>query len=104
MWWLHFLLCPHIMPFVVITLVKYCRFSTAVIILCRIILVISILFTNFVPKNHCVKYRNKIGMDVCGEILNSYLKREDKDLGLLHEYARKLRVDNVLTNYLATRL
>ena len=51
-----------------------------------------------------VKYRNKIGMDVCGEILNSYLKREDKDLGLLHEYARKLRVDNVLTNYLVTRL
>ena len=53
---------------------------------------------------YAVKYRNKIGMDVCGEILNSYLKREDKDLGLLHEYARKLRVDNVLTNYLATRL
>lgn len=51
-----------------------------------------------------VKYRNKIGMDVCGEILNSYLKREDKDLGLLHDYAKRLRVDNVLTNYLATRL
>lgn len=51
-----------------------------------------------------VKYRNKIGLDVCGEVLNEYLKRDDKNLGLLHEYAKQLRVDNVLTNFLATRL
>lgn len=51
-----------------------------------------------------VKYRNKIGMDVCGEVLNDYLKREDKDLGLLHEYAKLLRVDKILTSFLATRI
>lgn len=51
-----------------------------------------------------VKYRNKIGLDVCGEIINNYLHRDDKNIALLHEYASKLRVDNVLTNYLATRL
>ena len=38
------------MPFVGIILVKYRRFSTAIIILCRIILVVSIFFTNFAPK------------------------------------------------------
>ncbi len=51
-----------------------------------------------------VKYRNKIGMDVCGEVLNDYLKREDKDLGRLHEYAKRLRIDKILTSFLATRL
>lgn len=51
-----------------------------------------------------VKYRNKIGLDVCGEVLNEYLKREDKDIALLHDYAKKLRVENTLIQYLATRL
>lgn len=51
-----------------------------------------------------VKYRNKIGLDVCGEVLNHYLEREDKNIALLHDYSKQLRVDNVLTNFLATRL
>lgn len=51
-----------------------------------------------------VKYRNKIGLDVCGEVINNYLERNDKNIALLHDYAKQLRVDNVLTNFLATRL
>lgn len=51
-----------------------------------------------------VKYRNKIGLDVCGEVINNYLERNDKNIALLHNYAKQLRVDNVLTNFLATRL
>lgn len=51
-----------------------------------------------------VKYRNKIGLDVCGEVLNDYLKREDKNIALLHDYAKQLRVDKILTSFLATRL
>lgn len=51
-----------------------------------------------------VKYRNKIGLDVCGEVIDCYLKKESRNISLLHEYAQKLRVKNVLTKYLETRL
>lgn len=51
-----------------------------------------------------VKYRNKIGLDVCGEVIDSYLKKESRNISLLHEYAKKLRVNNILTIYLETRL
>ena len=51
-----------------------------------------------------VKYRNKIGLDVCGEIIDSYLKNENRNITLLHEYAGRLRVKNTLTKYLETRL
>ena len=51
-----------------------------------------------------VKYRNKIGLDVCGEVIDNYLKRENRNISLLHEYAKKLRVNNILTMYLGTRL
>ena len=37
-----------------------------------------------------VKYRNKIGLDVCGEILNNYLKRSDRNISVLHDYANRL--------------
>lgn len=51
-----------------------------------------------------VKYRNKIGLDVCGEVIDSYLKKDNRNISLLHEYAQKLRVKNILTTYLETRL
>lgn len=51
-----------------------------------------------------VKYRNKIGLDVCGEVIDNYLKKENRNISLLHEYAKKLRVKNILTTYLETRL
>lgn len=51
-----------------------------------------------------VKYRNKIGLDVCGEVINNYLNKEQRNITLLLEYAQKLRVKNILTKYLETRL
>ena len=51
-----------------------------------------------------VKYRNKIGLDVCGEVIDNYLKNENRNITLLHEYAGRLRVKNTLTKYLETRL
>lgn len=51
-----------------------------------------------------VKYRNKIGFDVCGEVIDSYLKKDNRNISLLHEYAQILRVKNILTTYLETRL
>lgn len=51
-----------------------------------------------------IRYRNKIGMDVCGEVLNDYLARPERNIALLNTYARQLRVHNTLTAYLETRL
>lgn len=51
-----------------------------------------------------IKYRNKIGVDVCIEVLRSYLKRKDRNLSRLTEYAIKLRVKKTLDNYLAISL
>lgn len=51
-----------------------------------------------------VKYRNKIGLDVCGEILDAYIKRPDRDLSLLNVYAEKLRIKKILTLYIETRI
>lgn len=47
-----------------------------------------------------IKYRNKIGVDVMSEILTNYLKRENRNIQKLLEYADKLRVRNILNNYL----
>lgn len=47
-----------------------------------------------------IKYRNKIGTDVMAEILQTYLKRPDKNISLLMDYATKLRIRNTLKQYL----
>jgi predicted transcriptional regulator of viral defense system len=51
-----------------------------------------------------VKFRMKIGLDVTAEILNSYLKRRDRNLVLLMEYARTMRIESVMRIYLETRV
>jgi predicted transcriptional regulator of viral defense system len=47
-----------------------------------------------------VKYRNKIGLDVCSEIIRSYVRKKERSLSRLSEYAKKLRVTNTLNHYL----
>lgn len=51
-----------------------------------------------------VKFRNKIGIDVCAEILNNYLERQDRNIGKLMDYARRLRVGGILEKYLQVKL
>ena len=51
-----------------------------------------------------VKFRNKIGMDVCSEILDNYLNRPNRNLSKLMTYARKLRVGTILEQYLQVKL
>lgn len=51
-----------------------------------------------------VKFRNKVGMDVCSEILNNYLNRPDRNLSKLMDYARQLRVGTIITQYLQVKL
>lgn len=63
---------------------------------------------NIYNRERCVcdaiKYRNKIGLDVMAEILDAYLKYEHRNLPLLIEYAKKLRVFNTLSTYLNVKL
>lgn len=47
-----------------------------------------------------VKYRNKIGLDICAEVIRSYLKKKNRNLTRLQDYAKRLRVFNTLKNYL----
>ena len=51
-----------------------------------------------------VKFRNKIGIDICSEIINNYLERSDRNLSKLMDYARKLRVGTILEQYLQVKL
>lgn len=51
-----------------------------------------------------VKFRNKVGMDVCSEIINNYLARPERNISKLLDYARQLRVDTILENYLQVKL
>ena len=51
-----------------------------------------------------VKYRNKIGLDVCTEVINSYIASCRLNITALRKYAAKLRVLNVLDRYLEARL
>ena len=51
-----------------------------------------------------VKFRNKIGMDVCSEIISNYLERPNRNLSKLMDYARKLRVGTILEQYLQVKL
>ena len=51
-----------------------------------------------------IKFRNKIGQDVCSEVVNSYLKLPERNLTKLVDYAEKLRVKNTLNHYLEIAL
>ena len=47
-----------------------------------------------------VKFRNKVGMDVCSEIINNYLERPERSISKLMDYARALRVASIIEKYL----
>lgn len=51
-----------------------------------------------------VKFRNKVGIDVCSEIISNYLERPDRNLTRLMDYAKILRVSAILGKYLEVKL
>jgi predicted transcriptional regulator of viral defense system len=51
-----------------------------------------------------VKFRNKIGIDVCAEILQNYLARKDRDLTKLMRYAKNMRIGNIMQTYVTIQL
>jgi predicted transcriptional regulator of viral defense system len=54
--------------------------------------------------NDAIKYRTKTGMDVASEILRTYLKRKDRNLTRLIEYAKRMRTENILRTCLDMQL
>ena len=46
-----------------------------------------------------VKYRNKLGLDVCAEVIRSYLRKPNRNLSRLQDYAQRLRVFNKKKNH-----
>jgi predicted transcriptional regulator of viral defense system len=57
-------------------------------------------------KSACdaVRFRNKIGIDMMSEILKNYLKRQDKDLNRLSDYASQLRIGTVMQKFITVML
>ena len=51
-----------------------------------------------------VRFRNKIGTDVCTGIIREYLKKKESDVTRLLEYSKKLRVYTTIKNYLAIQI
>lgn len=47
-----------------------------------------------------VKYRNKLGLEICAEVIRTYLKKPNRNLTRLQVYAKRLRVFNTLKTYL----
>jgi predicted transcriptional regulator of viral defense system len=51
-----------------------------------------------------LKYRHKIGKDLVSEVLKNYLKRRGRNLDKLMDYAKVLRVEKILQEYLSVLL
>lgn len=64
------------------------------------------VFITDIERTVCdaVKYRNKIGLDVCNEVFNSYVANYRLNITTLRKYAAKLRVLNVIDRYLEIKL
>lgn len=51
-----------------------------------------------------VRFRNKVGIDITSEILKNYLKRKDKDLNKLWQYACLLRIEKQMRDFITVML
>jgi hypothetical protein len=47
-----------------------------------------------------VFYREKVGIEETKEILTTYLRRKDRNLNLLLEYAGQLKCEGIMRQYL----
>ena len=55
-----------------------------------------------IEKSVCdaIKFRNKIGTDVAVEILSNYLHRKERNISLLMDFAKQMRVISTIQPYL----
>lgn len=51
-----------------------------------------------IEKSVCdaVKFRNKVGEEIMYEVIKNYMKRQDRNLNKIMEYAEKMRVLNII--------
>lgn len=52
----------------------------------------------------CFRYRNKLGLDIAKEGLSEYLKRKDRDLEKLLEYAEICHVKPLIQTWLSAMI
>ncbi len=52
----------------------------------------------------CIRYRNKIGVDIVKEALNEYIKKRGSNINKLLNYARDTGVHSIIKNYLEVLL
>ncbi len=55
-----------------------------------------------IEKTVCdsIKYRDKIGLDTCKEIIRNYLNRTDRNLVKLSDYAKKMNLSGIVLHLL----
>ena len=55
-----------------------------------------------IEKSVCdaIKFRNKIGIEVAIEILKNYLKRKERNISLLMDFAKQMRILSTMRQYL----
>lgn len=55
-----------------------------------------------IEKSVCdaIKFRNKIGTEVAIEILKNYLKRKERNISLLMDFAKQMRILSTMRQYL----
>ena len=51
-----------------------------------------------------LKFRNKLDMNVVKEVIKAYIADEERNLVKLKHYSKELRIESVLSNYLAILL
>lgn len=51
-----------------------------------------------------IYYREKIGIEETKEIITNYLKRKDRDLNVLYNYAKNLNCEKILKSYMEVLL
>ena len=51
-----------------------------------------------------VKFRKKAGMDTVKEVLQNYVRRKDRKIHLLNQYARQMNIAGIMANYLEVLL
>jgi hypothetical protein len=51
-----------------------------------------------------VKYRNKVGKDLLLEVIRNYVKRKDRNVNQIMDFAHRLRVEKIIKPYLEITL
>lgn len=51
-----------------------------------------------------IKFRSKVGDEIVGEVIREYVKRKDRNLSRLMEYAKAMRIEKTLRTYMTVGL